>query len=167
MYDQFLHSTYNNLHWSTCLISISIWTTTRQPGFGGVRTTKAQTSLHIWKYRITSCYERNFNYLTSLCSWADWFQSNFVGNPEDRVSRVPAHTYEPVHEIWIYGIWNSEGLCKIAHPHSLANTFAKTYLISERHDFNEFGSLCFLEACHKVSVQSNSMVWEKISSRLP
>ena len=31
-----------------------------------------------------------FNFLASLCSWAGWFESHFVGNPEDRFSRVTA-----------------------------------------------------------------------------
>ena len=43
------------------------------------------------KYHIYSCYERNFNFLASLCSWAGWFESHFVGNPEDRFSRSGAH----------------------------------------------------------------------------
>ena len=25
----------------------------------------------------------NFNFLASLCSWAGWFESGFVGNPKD------------------------------------------------------------------------------------
>ena len=28
----------------------------------------------------------NFNFLASLCSWAGWFESQFVGNPEARFS---------------------------------------------------------------------------------
>ena len=34
---------------------------------------------------------RIFNFLASLCSWAGWFESGFVGNPEDRLSRNEAH----------------------------------------------------------------------------
>ena len=33
---------------------------------------------------IRTCYKRNFNFLASLCSQAGWFESHFVGNPEDR-----------------------------------------------------------------------------------
>ena len=33
---------------------------------------------------------RHFNFLASLCSWAAWFESHFVQNPEDRFSRVLA-----------------------------------------------------------------------------
>ena len=32
-----------------------------------------------------------FNFLASLCSWAGWFESDFVGNSEDRFSRDEAH----------------------------------------------------------------------------
>ena len=30
-------------------------------------------------------------FLTSLCSWGDWFESRFVGNPENKFSRSEAH----------------------------------------------------------------------------
>ena len=33
------------------------------------------------------CYKRNFNFIASLCSWGDWFETHFVGNPEDRFCR--------------------------------------------------------------------------------
>ena len=38
------------------------------------------------------CYLRfeNFVFLVSLCSWAGWFESHFVGNPEDRFCRNEA-----------------------------------------------------------------------------
>ena len=32
------------------------------------------------KYHIQTCYKRNFNFLDTLCSWAGWFESHFVGN---------------------------------------------------------------------------------------
>ena len=34
-----------------------------------------------------------FNFLAGLCSWGDWFESRFVGNPssEDRFCRDEAH----------------------------------------------------------------------------
>ena len=35
-------------------------------------------------------YEQNFNFLASLLSRGDWFETCFVGNPEDRFSRVVA-----------------------------------------------------------------------------
>ena len=33
------------------------------------------------------------NFLASLCSLGDWFETRFVGNPEDRFSRDAAHLY--------------------------------------------------------------------------
>ena len=33
---------------------------------------------------------RNFNFLTSPCSWAGWFKPHLIGNPEDRFSRIEA-----------------------------------------------------------------------------
>ena len=42
------------------------------------------------KYHILTCYERNVTILASLCSWGDWFESRFFGNPEDRFSPVEA-----------------------------------------------------------------------------
>ena len=39
---------------------------------------------------ILTCYKRNFNFLASLCSWGDWFEYRFVGNPGDRFSRDEA-----------------------------------------------------------------------------
>ena len=59
----------------------------RRPVYRGLRTTKAQTSLPIPKVSYLTCYKQNFNFLASLCSWAYWFESHFVWNPEDRFSR--------------------------------------------------------------------------------
>ena len=64
----------------------------RKPVFG-VATTKAQSDQRICysrieKYHILTGYDRNFNDLASLCSPGDWFESHFVGNPEDRFCRV-------------------------------------------------------------------------------
>ena len=33
---------------------------------------------------------QNLKPLASLCSWADWFESTLVANPEDRFSRDDA-----------------------------------------------------------------------------
>ena len=35
----------------------------------------------------SSFYIQNFKLLASFCSWADWFESYLVENPEDRFSR--------------------------------------------------------------------------------
>ena len=42
------------------------------------------------KYHIYTCYERYLIFLASLCSCGDWFESRFVGNPEDRFCRIEA-----------------------------------------------------------------------------
>ena len=63
------------------------------------------------KNHIQTCYERNFNYPASLCSWAGWFESHFVGNPEDRCSRVTAHLESDLweHVYRDYTVWLSPG----------------------------------------------------------
>ena len=33
----------------------------------------------------------NFNFVANLCSGGDWFETRFVGNPEDRFSHHKAH----------------------------------------------------------------------------
>ena len=40
----------------------------------------------------SSYYAQNFNILASLCSGTDWFESYFVGNPEDSFSCVKDHS---------------------------------------------------------------------------
>ena len=66
----------------------------RKPVFGGKQRCRpdcasAQSDQrlcysHIGKNHIWTCFERNFNFLSSLCSWVDWFASHFTGNPEKR-----------------------------------------------------------------------------------
>ena len=56
----------------------------------------AQTDQHLCyslfgKHHICTCYKRIFNFLVSLCSWGDWFESSLVGNREDRFSCDDAH----------------------------------------------------------------------------
>ena len=45
-------------------------------------------SLHVLvlinKILFNPIYERNFNYLVTLCILGDWFEYRFVGNHEDR-----------------------------------------------------------------------------------
>ena len=43
------------------------------------------------KYSSQACFMQNFNILASLCSWGDWFEPRFVGNPKDRFCRVAAY----------------------------------------------------------------------------
>ena len=44
---------------------------------------------------LETCYERNFSFLASLWSWAVWFESDFVGNPEDRFSATRPYLMIP------------------------------------------------------------------------
>ena len=55
----------------------------------------AQSDQRLWyslfgKHHMLTCYRWNFNFLASLCSWGDWFETRFVGHPEDRFSRDEA-----------------------------------------------------------------------------
>ena len=43
------------------------------------------------KYYMYTCCRWNFNFLASLCSWGDWFETRFGGHPENRFSRDEAH----------------------------------------------------------------------------
>ena len=68
----------------------------RKHAFEGLGATRAQTSLCIcavwsapllfafWKMLYLTWYRWDFNFLSSLCSCGEWFESRFVGNPEDR-----------------------------------------------------------------------------------
>ena len=68
----------------------------RKPVFGGLRTTKAQTSLGCafwwapllfanWKLSYLDLLRANFNFLAGLCGSTGWFEPHFLGNPEDRI----------------------------------------------------------------------------------
>ena len=60
----------------------------------GLRTMNAQTSLRISAFIIRLhesiiskiCYKQNFDFLASLCSRGDWFESRFVGKLSRRDS---------------------------------------------------------------------------------
>ena len=52
--------------------------------------------LLIGKYHIKPCYKRKFNFLASLCSLGNWFESRFVGNTENRFSSDEAYI---IHEV--------------------------------------------------------------------
>ena len=81
-----------------------------KPVFGGLRTTKVQTSLRIgadwsapllfayWKVSYLNLLQANFNILASLWRWREWFESRFNVNPEDRFCCDKAHmiSQEPV-----------------------------------------------------------------------
>ena len=44
-----------------------------------------------WKYDDSTRQAQNFDILASVCSFADWFESYFVGTPEDSFSLVEDH----------------------------------------------------------------------------
>ena len=48
-------------------------------------------NLPLGKYHMQTSYRWNFNFLASHCSWGDWFETHFVGYPEDRFCRNEAH----------------------------------------------------------------------------
>ena len=95
----------------------------RKPVFGVLRITQAQTSLRIcavwsapllfafWKVQYVTCYRWNFNLLANLCSWGDWFETHFVGNPKDRFYPDEAH-------IWV---------CTISHSRKKNFCFVSQY----------------------------------------
>ena len=63
----------------------------RRPACASAQSDQRLCYSPIVKYHIQTWYTRNFNFLASLCSWAGWFESRFLGNPEDRFSRGGAH----------------------------------------------------------------------------
>ena len=63
----------------------------RRPACASAQSDHRLCYLHSGKYHIQTCYKRNFNFVASLCSLGDWFESHFVGNPEDRFCRNKAH----------------------------------------------------------------------------
>ena len=83
----------------------------RKHVFGGLRTTKVQTSLRIctdwsaplfftfWKVSYLNLPQVKFQFLAIPCSWGDWFETRFFGNPEVRFSRDEAHMILPKKQI--------------------------------------------------------------------
>ena len=55
----------------------------------------------------------NFNFLASLCSCGDWYESPFFGNPEDRFSREEAQMYQPM---WYRNYHTRKSVLKCACP---------------------------------------------------
>ena len=49
--------------------------------------------LHFDQDKCHNCckIKENFNFLANLCGWGDWFDSGFVGNPEDKLCYNKAH----------------------------------------------------------------------------
>ena len=63
----------------------------RRPACASAQSDHRLCYSHFGKYQIWACYRQNFDFLASLCSWWDWFESRFVGNPEDQFCWVKAH----------------------------------------------------------------------------
>ena len=75
-------------------LSSGIWEQhRRRPACASAQSDQRLCYLLFAKNHISTCCKRNFNFLPSLCSWADWFVSRFVGYPEDRLCRDEAHMY--------------------------------------------------------------------------
>ena len=81
---------------------ISYGLVARKPVFGGLRTTQAQPACAFshsdqrllfayWRVSYLDLLQAKFQFLASLCSLGDWFESHFVGNPKDRFCRDEAH----------------------------------------------------------------------------
>ena len=85
----------------------------RKPVFRGLQTTMAQTSLHIravwsapllfayWKVSYLNLLQVKFNFLASLWSWGDWFESRSFWNPEEGLSNIAAHIKCKVLQVFI------------------------------------------------------------------
>ena len=69
----------------------------RKPVFGGMQTTKVQTDQHLcfipfWKVSYQNLIHAIFfNFLASLCSWGDWFETSFVRKLKERFCYIEAH----------------------------------------------------------------------------
>ena len=72
----------------------------RKPVFRGLRTLQGQTSLCMGSAFVIRFLEsfisklatsKIVHFLASLCSWWDWFESDFVGNPKERFYPYEAH----------------------------------------------------------------------------
>ena len=62
----------------------------RRPAFASAQSDQRLCFSLIEKYHTLTCYERNFNFLASLCGGPAWFESHVVGNPKDWFSHVLA-----------------------------------------------------------------------------
>ena len=58
----------------------------RRPAWASAQTDQHLCFLLFGKHDI-----KTFNFLAIPCSWGDWFESCFVGNPDDRFCCVEAH----------------------------------------------------------------------------
>ena len=113
----------------------------RKPGFGGgggggvANNTGADQPAHprslisafVVRF-IETCYRWNLNFIASLCSWGDWSETRFVGNPENRPDMTEnrhwqALSIDTIHYAWlnlqnIYSV-NSMRLTSYLLPYTL------------------------------------------------
>ena len=83
-------------HENTCLWRFTNNTGADQPAHS--RSLISAVVIRFLENTMLTCFTWNLNFQASLCSWVDWFETCFVGNPEDRFSRVEAQIiYERYH----------------------------------------------------------------------
>ena len=57
----------------------------RRPAWASAQSDQRLCCSLFGKYHMKTCYRWSINFLASLCSWGDWFETRFVGHSEDRV----------------------------------------------------------------------------------
>ena len=95
---------FNSFSSTTTKLAWNIWASTREnlslgvseqhrrrPAYASAQSDQRLCYSRFVKYNIYACYQWNFSFLASLCSWGDWFETRFVGNPEYIFSRDVAH----------------------------------------------------------------------------
>ena len=94
--------------------------------------------VHCLDSNTPSNYTRNFKSLARLCSWAGWFESYLVANPEDRFSRDVAHII---------------GLEKPIKHHIVNGGQSHGMNIMQQHDLSPVKRICVFE--HSVMTNFN------------
>ena len=90
----------------------------RRPACASAQSDKRLCYSLFGKYHTKTCFKWNLNFLVSLFSWGDWFETCFVGNPEDRFSRDEAHIFPcPVSESCL---WHADLSWRAVHWHTLS-----------------------------------------------
>ena len=166
------------------------------PVFGGLRTTKAQTRLPFcadwsapllftyWKVSYLNLLQANFNFLASLCSWGDWFESRFVWNPEDMFCRDKAHMSHDI-KMSVNQVKTHISLASAQSDQPLMSALTKRESIipqrAHSEDWSDFGHthfVVFVVSCHSSIVTNqfpddgtlfsgplnygNTIIWHKL-----
>ena len=95
-YNGYQHFEYFNIIWASTRENLSsgVWEQhRRRPACASAQSDQRLCYSLFRKYHIETCCRWNFNFLASLCCWGDWFETRFVGHPEDRFSRDEAQYY--------------------------------------------------------------------------